>query len=103
VKTKVDGITFDSRKEAARYLHLKLLQKAGKISDLRCQYPFKIIIDGMHVCTYKADFVYADVTTEKTHGMRVITVEDVKGVKTAIYRLKKKLVKAVYRLDIMEV
>ena len=88
------GITFDSIKEGRRYLDLRLLEKAGQIFDLELQPKFPIEINGVKICTYKADFRY-----KTEHGE---VVEDVKGYKTAIYNLKKKLVKAVYDVNIFE-
>lgn len=96
IKARVDGIEFDSRKEANRYCELKLMERAKIISNLELQPKFQIRINATTVCTYIADFRYMD-----TDGKTV--VEDVKGVKTAVYRLKKKLVKAVYEVDIVEV
>lgn len=87
-KTVVDGITFDSKAEAKRYGQLKILQRAGTISGLELQPKFVCIINKKKVCTYKADFTYFE------NHVRV--VEDVKGFKTATYRLKKKLVEACY-------
>jgi len=94
-KTVVDNIVFDSMKEAARYGELKLLEKAGKIDLLELQPKFRLEVNGEKICTYIADFQYDD------DGHTV--VEDVKGVKTAIYRLKKKLVKAIFGIDIQEI
>ena len=88
VKTEVDGITFDSKREAARYMELVLLERAGEISRLELQPSFECIIDGKKICTYKADFRY--------FTAKECVVEDVKGVKTPVYRLKKKLVEALY-------
>ena len=96
VKTTVDGITFDSRKEAARYCNLKLLQKAGEISELELQPRYPLTVNGVIVATYIADFRYVK------KGFINYTVEDVKGVKTPVYRLKKKLMKAIYKIDILE-
>ena len=97
IKTEVDGIKFDSRKEAGRYGDLKLMQKGKVIYDLTLQPKFPIVINGTKICTYIADFAYKDRATGTT------TVEDVKGVKTPIYNLKKKLVKALHGIDITEV
>lgn len=88
-KTTIDGIEFASKREAKRYSDLKLLQRAGEISNLELQPSFPITINGQKVCTYKADFQYMT-----PNGM---IVEDVKGFKTPAYRLKKKLVEAVYQ------
>ncbi len=94
VKTTVDNIKFDSKKEASRYLELKLLQRCKQISGLKLQTRFDFIINGMKVCFYKADFEYIE------NGKRVI--EDVKGARTAVYIIKKKLMKAVHGIDIFE-
>lgn len=94
VKATVDNIKFDSKKEADRYLELKLLQRCKKISELKLQTRFDFIIDGLLVCYYKADFEYIE------NGKRVI--EDSKGVRTAVYIIKKKLMKAVHNIDIFE-
>jgi dsDNA-binding SOS-regulon protein len=95
-KTVVDGITFDSKKEAARYVELKMLQQAGEIQDLLLQPSFELRVDGGKVVgRYFADFKYRQ-------GNRVI-VEDVKGVRTDVYRLKKKIVEAVHHIQIVEV
>lgn len=88
-KTTVDGITFDSKKEALRYEELRMLEKAGMISDLRMQVPFELVPSfryngqAIRAVKYIADFVYLD-------GGRTI-VEDVKGYKTDVYAIKKKL------------
>lgn len=95
LKTLVDGIVFDSQKEARRYGELKLLVRSGEIHSLELQPRFPVVINGVKVCTYVADFGYVDHT-----GSPV--VEDSKGFKTPIYNLKKKLVKAVHGIDILE-
>ncbi len=95
VKTKINGQTFDSKKEATRYIVLKSYQTQKKISGLKTQVPFKIEINGELVCKYVADFVYYD-----QNGKKI--VEDTKGMKTAIYKLKKKLMKAVLGIEIVE-
>ncbi len=98
VRTEVDGITFASKKEAKRYSELLLLQKAGVIHDLTLQPKFPLRADGGgKVGDYVADFSYVDTVT----GAGV--VEDVKGVLTPVYRLKKKMVKAQYGVDIKEI
>jgi hypothetical protein len=95
-KTEVDGITFDSKREAARYSTLKLLQRAGHIRDLELQPVFPIVINGVKICKYKADFQYFDITAGKQ------IVEDCKGFATREYKLKKKLVRAVFGVEIVE-
>jgi len=98
-KTMVDGVTFDSAKESRRYSELKLLEKAGVIHSLTLQPRFDLIVNGTKCGFYKADFKYVENSRE--------VVEDVKGLKRggayAIFRLKKKLVKAIYGIDIVEI
>lgn len=100
----VDGITFDSKREAKRYTELKLMRRAGEISDLTLQPSFELIpkqrrSDGKAEirCVYKADFAYTDTKT----GERVI--EDVKGVKTRDYIIKRKLMLQIYGISVKEV
>lgn len=83
-----------SRKEARRCDDLTLLEKAGEISGLVQQPRHGIRINGQKVCDYVADFSYWE-------NGEFIT-EDVKGVKTSTYRLKKKLMKVLYAVDIRE-
>lgn len=75
-------------------MQLKLLQKQGLISDLQEQVKYPIVWNGVKVCTYIADFKYQEGDKE--------VIEDVKGMITAIYRLKKKLMKACYNIEILE-
>ena len=92
-KVTVDGITFDSVKEANRWQELKLLEKAGEIYDLQRQVPFVVIPtqkdDNGKVIErevrYVADFTY------KEKGSLVRVVEDAKGVRTKEYILKRKM------------
>lgn len=96
-KTCIDGFTFDSRKEARRYTELKSLQMAGEISMLELQVRFPLEVNGQKICDYVADFVYME------NGMQV--VEDVKSEATSklpIYRIKKKLMRAIHDIDIVE-
>lgn len=101
-KTVVDGITFDSKREAKRYGELKLLERAGAIRDLRRQVRFELIpafdVGGKHYrpTSYVADFVYTDCKT----GTEV--VEDVKGVRTDVYRLKSKMFAHKFGVVILE-
>lgn len=97
-----DGIEFDSVKEAHRYCELKLMQRAGVISDLQLQVPFELIptqrIDGKlaeKAVNYIADFVY------KQNGQTV--VEDTKGYKTSEYIMKRKMMLYFHGIRIREV
>lgn len=89
--TVVDGVRFHSQKEARRYKELKLEEKAGRIKDLKLQPPFELWCNGKLICRYISDFQYIQV--EPT--MQIV-VEDVKGVLTDVYRIKKKLFLALY-------
>lgn len=102
VKTVVDGITFDSKKEAERYGRLKLLQRAGRISDLKLQVEFVLFpsyIENGKVIErawkYVADFVYTE------NGRQI--VEDAKGKRTAEYIGKRKAMLAIHNIRIREV
>ena len=101
-KVTINGETFDSKKEAARWQELLLLQRAGKISHLNRQVTYELIpsqfIDGKcaeRSVKYVADFVY------KEKGNLV--VEDTKGMKTPEYIIKRKLMLSVYGIRIKEV
>jgi hypothetical protein len=94
--TAPDGQKFDSVKEYHRWGCLRLLERAGKISDLKRQVSFELIPkqDGERACTYVTDFTYYE------NGQYV--VEDCKGFKTDVYRIKKKLMKWVHGISITE-
>ncbi len=116
IKTFVNGIEFDSRKEARRYQELLLLERAGVILNLRRQVKYVLIpsqyetfarykengqrlLDGKKLlereCSYIADFVYEE------NGKEV--VEDTKGIKTKDYIIKRKLMLHVHGIRIREV
>lgn len=92
-----DGHRFDSKAERARYRELKLMRAAGEISYLELQPDYPLIVNGVKIGTYIADFCY-----ETDHGT---VVEDVKSpaTRTPVFRIKKKLVKALYGIEIVEV
>ena len=100
-KVSVNGIKFDSMREANRYVELSLLQRAGEISDLRLQVPFELVPKQkdskgrvIREIRYIADFVYIE------KGKCI--VEDAKGVRTKEYALKKKLMKYFHNIEIKE-
>jgi hypothetical protein len=122
-KVVVDGIEFDSKKEARRYSELKLLQRAGQISDLQLQQEFELIPaqyetferygktgkrlqDGKRCieksCVYKADFAYRDKSGQ-------LVVEDVKGYRDpasagyAKFIIKRKLLLWRFGIRVIEV
>lgn len=92
VKTEVDGVIFDSKKEAKRYQELMLLKRAGEVTEVQLQPEYILMPKFRHKATgeavraikYKADFLvtYADGHQE---------IEDVKGMRTEIYSMKRKL------------
>lgn len=117
-KTIMNGIVFDSKKEANRYAELLIMEKAGLIKDIERQKKFVLIpaqrepcdevyLKGLHKgehkkgkllekeCSYIADFVYKD-----ENGKYI--VEDCKGVRTEVYKIKKKLMLYVYGISIKE-
>jgi hypothetical protein len=94
MRTEIDGIVFHSKREASRYAELKLLQQAGTIDGLKLQVNMPVKINGKHICRYMADFHY-------TEGGKLV-VEDVKGYRTPVYKLKKKMVEAFYDCKILE-
>lgn len=97
VKTEVDGIMFDSKREAKRYQELRLLEQAWEITNLCLQVPFELIPKskyGMPI-RYIADFTYND-----RNGQLI--VEDAKGVKTPVYRLKRRMMAEIYNIEIKE-
>ena len=104
VPTIVDGITFDSGKEADRYQELKLLHKAGVIWDLQLQPCFQLFAHALaggrfvYVGEYSADFQYSTGNSEKV-------IEDVKSTATLTeaYRLRKKLAEACHGIRITEI
>ena len=118
IATCIDGIEFDSRKEARRYQELKLLEKAGRISNLEMQVPFELVPAQYEECNevytrgprkgerkrgaciekaviYRADFVYIE------DGK--IVAEDTKGFKTKDYIIKRKLMLWVHKIRIKEI
>jgi hypothetical protein len=98
IKTTIDGIVFASKREATRYQELKLMERAGLISCLELQPVFRLIVKtGKSVGVYKADFKFWDVATKQW------IIEDSKGVRTPVYRLKKRIVEEVYQIKISEV
>jgi hypothetical protein len=102
--TSVGAETYRSKREAKRHQELLLLERAGQAAGVVREVPF-VLAPGVHIAgeprarpalRYFADFVYS------TADGRMV-VEDAKGVQTAVYRLKKHLMKSVHNIDVMEV
>lgn len=91
------GLKFDSVKEERRWMDLEQLESYGEINDLRRQVVFHLTVNGMAIGKYIIDFTYND-------GGKYV-VEDVKSVitkKNPVYRLKKKLMLAIYGIELLE-
>ena len=119
-KTEVDGILFDSKREAQRYQQLKLMVKAGLICNLKRQVKYELIpaqyIDGKCVeraVNYVSDFEYDEMVQASLRVRTVMAddsikiagrhiVEDVKGVRTKDYIIKRKLMLHKYGIHIHE-
>lgn len=95
-KVVIDGITFDSTKEGGRYLELKMLERAGLITELELQVPYELNPGGTHSLKYIADFRYRDGITGQ------LIVEDTKGYKAKEYLKKRKLMREVHGIIIRE-
>lgn len=98
VKVLDGGIKHDSRKEHRRWLDLSLRERAGDIQSLRRQVPYALVVNGVLVCQYLADFVYVEDAAT--------IVEDCKSPPTRIkpeYRIKLKLMQAIHAIQIREV
>ena len=102
-KVVCDGIEFDSLKERNYYLKLKTMEELGLIKDLELQKEYilqdKFVLNGRtrRKITYKADFSYITTEDDKLH------VVDVKGFKTEVYKLKKKMFEFKYQTELEEV
>lgn len=118
-KVVIDGMKFDSRKEAKFYLFLRECERKGEISDLRMQVPYEILPDiyeeqVIHLKTkdktvtkcvqkavhYIADFAYVENSTGKEY---VVDVKGGEATKTDVYKLKKKMMRALKGIEITEV
>ena len=100
-KVEVNGIVFDSKREAARYQELLLLEKAGEIKDIRRQVKYVLIpAQYEHPESTIADFVYKTILPD---GDTLTIVEDTKGFRTKDYIIKRKLMLSVYGIRIREI
>lgn len=93
-KTEVGGIVFDSKRESSRYRDLKIMEREGLITGLTLQPKYPLEVNGVKIGNYIGDFLYTE------DGQRV--VEDTKGVKTPVYKLKRRLMLALYGIHIRE-
>lgn len=106
-KVEVDGTKYDSKKEAKVFTQLQLMEKCGKIFDLKRQVSFELlpaqyrVVNGKkkcieRACKYIADFTYND------ENMNLVIV-DAKGFRTPDYKIKKKLMLSVHNIIIKEI
>ncbi len=94
-KCEYQNIKFDSIKEMRFFIYLKQLEEKGEIWNLRLQVKFPVLIENRKVCSYIADFTYYD-----EFGYHVVDVKSPITTKNPTFRLKKKLVEALYNFDI---
>lgn len=100
--TVVDGVRFDSKKEARRWGELQLLQRAGEIRNLQRQQRYPLEVNDRLIATYVSDFTYfekAGIVCDGEDGFRLV-VEDSKGVQTPEFKLKAKLMKAIHGIEV---
>jgi hypothetical protein len=97
--TTVDGVRHASKREARRYATLRRKERAGEICNLEPHPRFDLTVDGQHIGYYTADAQYRDVKTG------TLVIEDTKGAstRTEAYMLRKKLMKAIHGIDIVEI
>lgn len=94
-RVEFNGIKFHSQKECSRYKVLKMLEDTGVINQLQLQVKFELKVNDELIEKYVADFTYYD-----KQGNYI--VEDTKGFKTADYKRKKKWMKNIYKIEILE-
>lgn len=94
-KVEIDGHKFDSRKEANYYGQLKMRKMAGEIVNFEIQVKYDLVVNGVLVGKYICDFLIQHKDRKE--------VIDVKGFKTPVYNLKKRLMKAIYNIEITEI
>lgn len=95
IPTIINGEKFDSRGEARRWQDLRLMEKAGEITNLTRQVKYDMVVNGVKICTFVPDFEY-------TKGGQLVT-EDFKSkaTMTPTFRLKAKLFKALYNREVL--
>jgi len=96
VKVVIDGESYDSKIEAEFHHHLKLRERIGEVYGIVRQKDFLIELSGQRICVLKVDFWFYD---RRTLGMRAV---DIKGgpTDTPVFRLKRKLVRAMFGVEV---
>lgn len=93
------GIVFDSKAEMNDYIALRQLERAGRVRNLRRQVAYPLVVNGVRVATYRADFVYEEfIGLDSTQWVTV--VQDTKGVQTEGFKIKQRLMFAVHGISI---
>lgn len=100
VRTEVEGIWFDSKGEADRWVELKRLRALAQIRNLERQIAYPLKIGDVKLGEYRADFVYERFEPAQAEWIKV--VEDFKGLRTGLYIWKAKHLKAQYGITILE-
>lgn len=95
----MDGVVFASQKEMKRYAELKILVRAGEITELALQPKFEIDANGEHYCTYTADFSYI----EKDGTVVVEEVKSTGTAKDAAYKLRKRAAEIAFGITVREI
>lgn len=96
IKVEIDGHKFDSKGEAKYYGKKKIQLLSGELVSLELQVKYPLVVNGVNIGFYKADF-------RETWKSGRVDVVDFKGLRTPVYMLKKKLMKALYGISIKEV
>lgn len=99
-KKEIDGLTFDSTKEARHYVDLQHRQRMGEIENLQCQPTYYLWVDGHPIARYTADFRFRD---RRTGAWVVQDVKGGKATRTEAYRLRRTLVQAQYGIEVSEI
>jgi hypothetical protein len=97
-KTVVDGITFDSKREAQVYGELKLREKAGEIYDLTIHPKYELDVLGTVICRYTADFCFYE--SAPPNEFRVVDVKSPPTAKKRDFVMTRKLMRACYGIDV---
>lgn len=95
-RTFYNGVWYASKKESKRAYELDMLLKAGEVKKWTPQVKYEFVLNGKKICSYFLDFL-----VEYSNGE--IRYEDVKGMQTPVYKIKKKMMKAFYDIDITEI
>jgi hypothetical protein len=101
--TTPDGLKFDSKREHGEWVKLEALARKGAICNLTRQVSYPLAVNGVTICRYVADFVWVercDCHDHAADGRRVVA--DAKGYRTREYLIKKRLMRAIYGIEILE-